>query len=171
MKKFTQIINSIEKAILVYPFLLLGCLIVFEVLSRKLMGFGLSWLQELGRYIMVYGTFLGASIAVSDRSHPAMTAIYNKLKPVPKAVVSLLRNLMCGIVLAVVAYYSWIQFFNYIRIGTLTSSLWGLPMYIFFVPVPICLTTMAIRYFIECGLEPREVLAQRNTLTEEEEKV
>ena len=160
MKRITQAIDQIEKALLVYPFLLLGCCIVFEVFTRKFLGFGLSWLQELGKYLMVYGTFLGATIAVRDRSHPSMSAIRESLPPKAGAIVAVAANLLCAACIAVVAYHSWNQLRNYIRIGTLTSSLGGLPMYVPFLPMPICLTTMSLRFLFQCFLEPRDLLAK-----------
>ncbi|WP_303789900.1 TRAP transporter small permease [Anaerotruncus colihominis] len=158
MKKVSQAIDGIERILLVYPFLLLGCCIVFEVFSRKFFGFGLSWLQELGKYIMVYGTFLGAAIAVKDRSHPAMSAIKDSLPRLPRIMVSVLTNLLCAGCIGVVSYYSWIKLANYIRIGTKTSSLWGLPMWVPFLAMPVCLSVMALRFLLQCCLEPAEIM-------------
>ena len=157
MKKIACLIDSIEKYLLVCPFLLLGLCIVFEVFSRKFFHFGLSWLQELGRYIMVYGTFLGASIAVKGHNHPSMTAIKDSVPLRLKQAMGILSNLICCVGMGVVAYYSWIQLRNYIRIGTLTSSLWGMPVFVPFAIMPICSTVMCVRFLMEIYLEPRTV--------------
>lgn len=160
MKKVAALIDSIEKYMLVCPFLLLGLCIVFEVFSRKFFHFGLSWLQEMGRYIMVYGTFLGASMAVKGRNHPSMTAIKDALPLRIKQVLTVIGNLICTGGMAVVAYYSWIQLANYVRVGTLTSSLWGLPVYVPFAIMPICTSVMCVRFMMQLYLEPKEEAEQ-----------
>lgn len=158
MKKVAALIDGVEKVLLTYPFLLLGCCIVFEVFSRKITGQGLSWLQEMGKYLIGYGTFIGASVAVKNRSHPSMTALRDILPWQGKLACSVLANVICAVGMGMVAYYSWIQLATHIRVGTLTSSLWGMPISVPFAVMPICATIMSLRFFLQLYLEPKELV-------------
>lgn len=158
MKKIFKTIDNVEKYLIVTPFLLLGIFVVIEVFIRKFLGWGFSWLQETGRYIMVFTTFLGASIAVKQRCHPSMTALKDISPKKIKIVFIIVGNLLSSACFALVGYFSWKQFFNYKRIGTLTTSMWGLPVYVPFAIIPITTVMMSVRFLIQCYSETRDLL-------------
>ena len=87
-----------------------------------------------------------------------MSPIQDSLPQLPRIVVSVLTNLLCAGCIGVVSYYSWIKLANYIRIGTKTSSLWGLPMWVPFLAMPVCLSVMALRFLLQCCLEPADIM-------------
>lgn len=149
MKKIVTLIDEVEKKLIVYPFLILGVFIVYEIVARKTIGKGLSWLQELGRYIMVYGTFLGSSIAIKKRAHPSMVSVIHLLSNKTKNIVNAVGNSLCGICFIVVSYFSWLHLYKLIKLGTMTSSL-GIPLFIPYMCLPICFSVMTIRFFIQC---------------------
>jgi TRAP-type C4-dicarboxylate transport system permease small subunit len=67
----------------------------------------LSWSEELARYLMIWLTFLGASMGVKRGAHIAVTFA---ISPLPKAVrkgLELLVYALCLYFFSTVAYYGW----------------------------------------------------------------
>ncbi|MBN1101849.1 MAG: TRAP transporter small permease subunit, partial [Deltaproteobacteria bacterium] len=89
-KSFVRFLNHLEEIALVYVSLALGCLIVLEICLRSTGITAFFWLEELGRYILVFTTLCGANLAVRYNDHPAMTAVVSSLpSPVSHAVMAL----------------------------------------------------------------------------------
>ena len=47
--------------------------LLLQVFTRYVLNDPLSWTEEVARYLYVYIVFLGASAAISDRTHGAST--------------------------------------------------------------------------------------------------
>jgi TRAP-type C4-dicarboxylate transport system permease small subunit len=76
-----------------------------QVFTRFIIRDPLSWTEEAARYLYVYVVFLGASAAVSDRSHVAIDFLVLRLPRLGRLVVALLVNLGVLFVLANLAYW------------------------------------------------------------------
>ena len=74
----------------------------------------------VGRYVLVFGTFLGASMAIRTDDHPRMTALLVAVPHTVRQILRIVGDLIC-IVGPVVDYYSWLQISSMMRIGTMTS--------------------------------------------------
>ena len=68
MGKVKDIFIKTEKVVIVIPLFVLCILIVAQVILRKLFETGIHWLEEFGRYVLIYSTFIGASIAIKAMS-------------------------------------------------------------------------------------------------------
>ena len=146
--KVLHVLDVIEGYLLAIPFVLLCVLIVVDIAMRTFFQSGLSWLEEFGRYVLVFGTFLGASMAIRTDDHPRMTALLVAVPHTVRQILKIVGDLICIVGLAVVDYYSWLQIASMMRIGTMTSTL-PVPLWVPYVIIPIALCTMAVRYVIE----------------------
>ena len=66
LHKMVGALNYVEDGLLAYLFVGLGILIVADIPGRKFSITEFYWLEELGRYIMICMTFLGASKAATS---------------------------------------------------------------------------------------------------------
>ena len=112
---------------------------------RTLFKTGIHWLEEFGRYILLYSTFIGAGIAIKSDEHPRMTAIIAILPEKIGYIVKIIGDLICAIILLVLDYYAWIQVINVFVRGTRTSTL-PLPMWIVYAILPVAMIIMSVRY-------------------------
>lgn len=76
-----------------------------QVFTRFILRDPLSWTEEAARYLYVYVVFLGASAAISDRSHVAIDFFVLRLPRLGRLGVALLVNLGVLFVLANLAYW------------------------------------------------------------------
>ena len=54
--------------------------VVLQILFRYVIGRSLFWTEELGRYILIWIIFLGASIAMREKKHIGIDYLVSKLK-------------------------------------------------------------------------------------------
>jgi C4-dicarboxylate transporter DctQ subunit len=164
MKKTAQtvlrIINAGENILLVASMSIFACGVVIDVICRKLFGFNLYFLQELGKYLMVFATFVGASIGVKLRSHPNMSAVLDAVPSAVRFVMLILVNIICSAAMAFAGYWSWQQYLNFHKLKTMTSTLGSIPVSILYIIVPIALFVMTARFLIQAYIQPKEVLDQ-----------
>jgi C4-dicarboxylate transporter DctQ subunit len=148
MRKVLEVLNRIEEWTLVFVLLGLAMLSFAEVFCRYLLGFSFTWMEEVGRCVGVFVTFLGASLGVKYGGHFSMDLIYDlstshRFPHGLKMVVSVLS----GLLFLVVAWYGWEQTMKVRHFGTLTSAL-QFPKYWAYMPIPIFSILIALRFFI-----------------------
>lgn len=131
--------------IVTIPLFLLCTLTVVQIIMRTLFKTGIHWLEEFGRYILLYSTFIGAGIAIKSDEHPRMTAIIAILPEKIGYIVKIIGDLICAVILLVLDYYAWIQVINVFVRGTRTSTL-PLPMWIVYAILPVAMIIMSVRY-------------------------
>ena len=122
MKKALEWFRRLEYILLVLPMAFLCICIVVNIFMRAFLDSGLAWLEELSRYIFVFSTFLGASIAIETGQHPKMTAVTDALHNKPRYAVLFIGNLFCAALSFLVAFYGYQQILRMIP-----PVLWHLP--------------------------------------------
>lgn len=88
-----------------YIFLALAVLVVIEVLGRKLFGFSLQGVDELGGYALAAGSSLAFTTALIDRSHIRIELVHLKL---PILVQTLLNWVSIVLLAAFGAMLAWV---------------------------------------------------------------
>ncbi|MBN2061331.1 MAG: TRAP transporter small permease subunit, partial [Deltaproteobacteria bacterium] len=141
---------KIEIALMVFSLSVLCLLIVIEISMRTFFHSGLPWLEEFGRYVLVFGTFLGASIAIKRDEHPKMLALLQNLSMKRRNLIMALRDFALGCFLLVLDYYAWIQVLNMMKIGTKTSTLF-FPLWVAYIILPVSIFVMGVRCFFSAG--------------------
>jgi TRAP-type C4-dicarboxylate transport system permease small subunit len=64
-------------------------IIILQVFLRYLFLFSLSWSEEVARYLMIWASFLGASLAVKYGLHIGVEFLVNRIAAGPKRAVTL----------------------------------------------------------------------------------
>ena len=117
--------------------------IVVNIFMRAFLDSGLAWLEELSRYIFVFSTFLGASIAIETGQHPKMTAVTDALHNKPRYAVLFIGNLFCAALSFLVAFYGYQQILRMISTGSMASS----------VPIPMLVAGIRYLYLVICNVK------------------
>lgn len=155
-----KILVQIETYLMVLSMVVFAFSVVVDVLCRKLFGFSLSFMQELGKYLMVWATFIGASLGVKYDEHPSMTLVIDSVPRIPKMIMSALVNLVsCG-ACGFAAYWSVKQFLLLRKMGTMTTTLGKIPVYVLYIIVPLGLIMMTIRFLIQAFCRPIAIAAE-----------
>lgn len=123
-----------------------------QVFTRYVLNDPLSWTEEAARYIYVYIVFLGASAAISDRSHVGIDYFAKALPVGAQWIVSLLVNLAILVVLALLVYWGW----------RAAMRQWHMPLVVLefaytwvYIVIPISAVLMTIRTLVVMGEDYR----------------
>lgn len=147
MRKIIKILNQIEEWTLVLVLLGLSFLIFIEAICRYFLSFNFTWTEELGRYLGVFITFLGASLGVKYGMHFSMDLLYEKVSGNRfRHALKVAINLVSGVTFLIVAWYGWEQTMKLRGFGATTPAL-QLPKYWAYLPVPFFSVIMSIRFF------------------------
>ena len=132
MKTLTStlaVLRRIERICLVTPMAVLIILVFVQIVLRTMGMPGFSWLDELSRYILVFCTFLGASIAIDTDSHPKMTAIIAAVPRPANLSMKIVGDIFCAALCFFIAYYGYVQIMKQFDAGAMSSTL-KIPMFI-----------------------------------------
>ena len=82
MKKFLQKYDKFEEYLLIGTLVFNVLLIFSQILMRIIFNYSLSWTEELSRYIFIWQTWLGTSIALKYKQHIRVEILINFLKKI-----------------------------------------------------------------------------------------
>ena len=113
-----------------------------QVFTRYVLNDPLSWTEEVARYLYVYIVFLGASAAISDRTHVGIDYFAKMLPVVVQWTLSVAINLLILGALGLLTYWGW----------RAAMRQWNMPMMVLDIPytwvylvVPITAVLMSVR--------------------------
>jgi len=116
-----------------------------QVFTRYVLNDPFAWTEEASRYLYVYIVFLGASAAVSDRSHVAIGFLVAALPRPMQWAVSFAINLLILFLLGNLVWWGWVA----------TVRNWTIPLMVLEIPyawvygiVPLTAAAMTIRTLI-----------------------
>jgi len=106
----------------------------------------LSWSEELSRYLMIWLTFLGASMGVKRGTHIAVTFAVSPLSPRWRQALALLVHVLALYFFLLVAFYGW-RLMNF-QAYQVSAGL-GLSMRYVYVSLPVGGALCAIHILAE----------------------
>lgn len=103
-------LNKLFKSLEVLMFLmLLGMvgLVFMNVILRYFFNSGITWSEEMARYLFVWLIFIGAIGAMRDNAHLGVDTLIKRLKPSGQKIVYLLGQVLIFIIMAMLAVGSF----------------------------------------------------------------
>jgi TRAP-type C4-dicarboxylate transport system permease small subunit len=156
MKAFFQVFgklsDTIDTWVTRFVFILIAGMVVVTTLQIIFRVFftALTWSEELSRYLLVWGTFFGATMAYKRGAHITITFVVEALKPKVKKIFSILSYLLSIVFFAVVIYYGW-QMIK-MQVFQISPAL-SLPMRHVYLSIPVSLLIMIIHALAGIGKE------------------
>jgi len=77
LENLSNNINKFTEIVVMFLMSAISVIIFIQVVSRYVFNYSLYWSEEIGRYILIWITFLGASVGVKKLSHIGIDFIYN----------------------------------------------------------------------------------------------
>lgn len=139
-----KILNRVEEVFISIT-LVFATVLVFVNVVMRFFGFGLTWSEELIRYLIIWMTFIGLSVAVREGSHMTIEMLPDYLKGKKKYLLTL-SIYTIGIVFSIMLTWFGIQFVNFsYGTGQLSSAL-NISFYMVYIVLPISGLLILIRY-------------------------
>lgn len=105
MEIISSKVHHYSKIFLVLLLSVLSIVIIAQVLSRTFLGFSIVWSEELSRYLLVWLTFIGASIALRNKELVGLDLLETKLSVRLNEVLKLVVHVLVLVFLAYTTYY------------------------------------------------------------------
>lgn len=138
------VLKKIENGFIAGVMLLTVLLAFINVFLRQF-GLGFSWTEELIRYLIIWMTFIGASVCVRNGSHISIDAI-------PALFRGKAKNIFNGFIYLISLIFSiGLLWFAYIFISdqmntVQVSPALGFPMYYFYLVILIMAILITVQY-------------------------
>jgi C4-dicarboxylate transporter DctQ subunit len=136
-KKLDKGLRNIESAIVAFGIVTITVIIFINVMLRYFADSSWTWAEELSRYIMVWMTFIGASLCVRDNVHVTMDLALQKL---PQKLKKPLVYLIYGGSAIISFYLAYLGYNIMMKVkfsGQVSSAMEFLPMWLVYLAVPI----------------------------------
>jgi TRAP-type C4-dicarboxylate transport system permease small subunit len=126
--------NRIAEKSLLLLGLLMAVIVMLQVFCRYILNHSLFWSEELARYLLVWLTFLGASVAYYRNMHPGVDVIYSRLPGSFKRYTRIVVAVLSLLFFLVMIWYGT-RFAYFVRLQT-TPAL-SLPKWTIFSVIPL----------------------------------
>jgi TRAP-type C4-dicarboxylate transport system permease small subunit len=118
--------------------LLLGvsmtAIVILQVFCRYLLNHSLFWSEELARYLLVWLTFTGATVAYYRNMHPGVDVVFRRLQRKNRTRIRQFVHLVSLVFFLIIIWYGF-SFAYFIRAQT-TAAL-SLPKWLVFLIIPL----------------------------------
>ncbi len=159
MKTYLKIVDYINKIVGYILGVMIGTmsiLILLQIFTRFIINYPLHWTEELARYLMIYGVFLGAALALRYNRLISIEAVAQALPP--KMQILLKKVVMViTIIFALILVVQGTEITS--TINSQTSAGLGISMSIPYLAIPlgaVLLIINALAVLIDGGKNHRE---------------
>lgn len=114
-KKFVSAICNIYTAVACVLIAFVIALLFVQVVSRYLIGSSITWAEELARYMFVWSTLLGSTVALRKGLHPTINIIENMLREKSRSILQI-------VIYPTIILLSLIMIFKGIEVVRVASS-------------------------------------------------
>ncbi len=126
----------LEEYLVMILLTIMSFLVIWQVIARFILKAPLSWTEESARYLMVWLTFLGASIGVKQGAHIGVTAFLQILPQKVRKVGLLFGNLVALVFVVVICIYGFKVVSIQRMMGQLSPAL-QIPMWWSYLGIPV----------------------------------
>ena len=102
-----RLLRRADEALSVLLGVALFAVLIWQVVTRYLLGDPSAYTEEAARYLYVGVVFFGAAAAVGDRSHIGMPFLVERLPPGPRLAVSLVTQALTLLFCAAIILWGW----------------------------------------------------------------
>lgn len=139
-----KVIDRLEEVFISLSILIATLLVLVNVILR-LMGSGITWSEELIRYLLIWVTFVGMSVCARQREHVSIEFIPQMLKAQTHKILMIFIQFTSLIFSIILTLYSFQLLRFNIETGQVTPGL-GLPFYLIYLVIPLSGMLLIVRY-------------------------
>jgi TRAP-type C4-dicarboxylate transport system permease small subunit len=149
IRRISLRINQVVEYLLFGLGFTMAVIVAVQVFFRYVLNQSLFWSEELARFLLVWLTFLGASVAYYRKANPGVDVLYARMGPSLRRATTLVIHLVSIGLFAVMLVYGW-RFAHFVRLQI--SPALNLPKWIVMSVVPVSgsiLLVHGIAFFLQ----------------------
>lgn len=147
VKKFEKILTFLEENFIYFSLLLMLSIVFINFVMRYLFGTSITWGEELARYLMIWATFIAASLGVKKGAHITLDILVIYLSEKANRVLRAI-SYSCCIIYCILVLYIGIPFINSLVEKNQLSPALQIPMSIVYLAIIVGTILMLLRYIL-----------------------
>lgn len=136
MDKLSTFLNGVAQWITIVAVAIMSLIVIIEVFNRNVLGFSYSWSEELTRYLLVWVTFIGGSVAFKNFQLVGFDMVVKVFKGKTREIIKLISQVIILIFLSIILYLGIKQSFAPAVLNQITPGL-GIKMMWAYIAIPI----------------------------------
>lgn len=145
MKKVVENLNLFEEGVLAFTLLGLAVLTFVETALRYSISYTFPWFNEFANYMMIFCTYLGASVGVKYGTHFSMEAVTEYASDRVSHALKVVANLFSALITLVFCYYGVMHIQGLMKFDVKSSAM-QIPMYWPYIPIAVFSVVMSFRF-------------------------
>lgn len=134
LKTVSRRVNGWVERILFCLGISMALIVAVQVFFRYVLNQSLFWSEELARYLLVWLTFLGASVAYFRGAHPGVDVLHRRMPPAVRKAAAILAHL-AGLALFCIMVVYGARFAYFVRLQV--SPALGIPKWMVLTIIPL----------------------------------
>jgi len=167
-KRLDKIIDRMEQRLLVTLLSLMILIAFSQIVLRNLFDTGLAWGDPLVRNLVLWVSFIGATLATKEGKHINIDMVSQWMPPRGKILVEAITGLFSSVICALLTFAALKFIKNEAQMGGVTFL--GIPLWIPEIILPITFALMALRFSLHSLKNFSMTLRVNPTLTQGEKK-
>ena len=139
------VLSRLEEYFCVFGLLLLTGVLFANVVLRYVFASGLTWSEELIRFLMIWISFIGISMATRRGEQLAVDIALVYSGPALSRAIRLVVNAISCVFSLLLAYYGYLVVTTLSRSAQVSPAM-GIPMYLVYLVIPISGVLLALRF-------------------------
>lgn len=107
MKHLSRLLIKILNIFVTFSLVAMAILVFINVVLRYFFGSGITWSEEISRFLFIWLTYLGAIVGLKDNEHLGVDTVINRLPKRAKKIVYIVANVLILYCLLLVIDGSW----------------------------------------------------------------
>ena len=124
-------------------------ILTYEVVMRYFLKIATIWEIESAIYLGILATFMGAAYGLKDGAHINIDLVIRALSPRARRGLEIITSSLAVIFCVYVAYKGWELFWEALSKGWRSESLWGPPLAIPYLFLPLGMTLLSLQFLIQ----------------------
>jgi len=149
--------------------LVAAAIIVTEaVVVRKILGISTIWQIEASVFLLIFVVFAGAPFVQKNEHHLNVDLVIIHLSPRTREIILIFVSIISCLMAASLAWYAWPMWWEAAVGNQHTESLWGPPLWIPYLFLPLGMTLLFLQYIVY--IRDKIVNLKKGDIAEEAER-
>lgn len=144
--KFVNRLTKLEEVILVLGFSLIVFLVFLQIIMRSVFKTGFYWSEEVTRFIFVFITWIGASVAAKEKRHINVSIIYDIFPSISKYLKGI--GISLSIVMSMFLAIDGLKLVIELAEKNQVSPALQIPMHFIYIMIPLAGSLLSLKYFM-----------------------
>ncbi|EPJ55906.1 MAG: hypothetical protein OFPI_02060 [Osedax symbiont Rs2] len=149
MRNWIEQISRLSALLAAYLFFGIGLIIAYEVGARYLFNMPTIWVEEVSRVLQLWGCYLSMAWILKQRKMIRITILLERLSGLYAKLAELLSISIIAVFSVITIYYASVITIDSLLLNRHTSSMLGLPSWVFELSIVIGFVLLLLQCLVE----------------------